>query len=106
MTDKILSISIASYNAEKDISRCLESMINTSVIDLLDIIVVNDGSIDKTFEVASKYAVQFPNSIRVIDKKKMEGMVLQSMLVLLRLKVNILKLSILMIGSIKMVLSR
>lgn len=105
MTDKILSISIASYNAEKDISRCLESMINTSVIDLLDIIVVNDGSIDKTFEVASKYAVQFPNSIRVIDKK-MEGMVLQSMLVLLRLKVNILKLSILMIGSIKMVLSR
>lgn len=69
MTDKILSISIASYNAEKDISRCLESMIDTSVIDLLDIIVVNDGSIDKTFEVASKYAVQFPNSIRVIDKK-------------------------------------
>lgn len=69
MNDKILSISIASYNAEKDIARCLESMINTSVLEYLDIIVVNDGSTDKTSEVASKYAMKFPNSIRVIDKQ-------------------------------------
>lgn len=69
MKDKILTISIASYNAEKDISRCLESMIKTSVFDYLDIIVVNDGSTDKTSEIASKYAIKFPNSIRLIDKK-------------------------------------
>lgn len=68
MNNKVLSISIASYNAEKDISRCLESMICTSVFDVLDIIVVNDGSKDKTSEVAHKYAKKYPNSIRVIDK--------------------------------------
>lgn len=69
MNNKILSISIASYNAEKDILRCLDSMINTSVLDLLDIIVINDGSEDETSIVASKYAKKYPNSIRVINKE-------------------------------------
>ena len=66
---KILTISIASYNAEKDIPRCLESFIRTSVLNKLDIIVVNDGSSDNTYKIASEYAKNYPNSIRVIDKE-------------------------------------
>lgn len=52
--NKILTISIASYNAEKDIPRCLDSFIQTTVFDKLDIIVVNDGSSDNTSQVASE----------------------------------------------------
>lgn len=40
MSAKILTISIASYNAEKDISKCLDSIIASNVLDKLDIIVV------------------------------------------------------------------
>ena len=67
--NKILTISIASYNAEKDIPRCLDSFIQTTVFDKLDIIVVNDGSSDNTSQVASEYAKKYPNSIRVVDKE-------------------------------------
>lgn len=69
MFSKILSISIAAYNAEKDISNCLSSMVNSSVIDLLDIIVVNDGSKDRTFDVAKTFSEKWPNSVRVINKE-------------------------------------
>ena len=67
--NKILTISIASYNAEKDIPRCLDSFIRSSVLNKLDIIVVNDGSSDNTYKIASEYAKNYPNSIRVIDKE-------------------------------------
>lgn len=67
--NKILTISIASYNAEKDIPCCLDSFIKTNVLDKLDIIVVNDGSSDNTSQVASEYANKYPNSIRVVDKE-------------------------------------
>ena len=42
--EKILSLSIAAYNAEKDIANCLDSLIRSNVLEQLDIIVVNDGS--------------------------------------------------------------
>jgi len=67
--NKILSISIAAYNAEHDLSRCLDSLVNTSVASLLDIIVVNDGSKDKTFALAKSYEEKYPDVIRVIDKE-------------------------------------
>lgn len=67
MSPKILTISIASYNAEKDISKCLDSFVASNVLDKLDIIVVNDGSSDNTSKIAHDYACKYP-SIKVIDK--------------------------------------
>lgn len=67
-SDKILSIIIPMYNMENYIAQCLESLLIQD-IDLLDIIVVNDGSKDKSSEIAHKYHDKFPSSIRVIDKK-------------------------------------
>lgn len=68
MNNKILTISIASYNAANDIPRCLKNMVDSSVIDKLDIIIVNDGSKDNTLDVALEYSKKYPYSIRVIDK--------------------------------------
>jgi glycosyltransferase involved in cell wall biosynthesis len=39
------------------------------IIDLLDIIVVNDGSTDGTTEVAAKYVQNYPDSVRIISKE-------------------------------------
>ena len=67
--EKILTISVAAYNAENDIARCLDSMVKTSVAQQLEIIVVNDGSKDKTLLVAKEYEDKFPGIVKVIDKE-------------------------------------
>lgn len=68
--EKILSLSIAAYNAEKDIVNCLDSLIRSNVLEKLDIIVVNDGSKDHTAEVVQKYVERYRDSIRLVNKKK------------------------------------
>lgn len=64
---KILSISIAAYNQEKYLDRCIQSLLIPS-LDKIEVIIVNDGSKDKTSEIAHKYADKYPESIIVIDK--------------------------------------
>lgn len=65
---KILSIIIPSYNMEKYLNQCLDSLLISS-IDLIEVMIINDGSKDKTSEIAHKYASRYPESIKVIDKK-------------------------------------
>lgn len=68
-TEKTLSIIIPSYNMETYLPQCLDSLLGPDVpVELLDIIVVNDGSRDRTSEIAHSYADRYPDSIRVIDK--------------------------------------
>ena len=66
---KILTISIAAYNMEQYLDEALSSLIDPACIDLLDVIVVNDGSTDKTPEVAAKYVEKYPDSFRLINKE-------------------------------------
>lgn len=66
---KVLTIVIPAYNVEQYIDRCLESVTtHVDSLDDLEIIVVNDGSKDNTLELAQRYAVKYPQSVRVIDK--------------------------------------
>lgn len=53
---------------DKYLSKCLDSLLIPS-IDKLDIIVVNDGSKDRSSEIAHSYVEKYPDSIRVIDKE-------------------------------------
>ncbi len=66
---KILSIIIPSYNCEKFLDKCVSSMLCEEVLDKLDIIIVNDGSIDSTESIGLKYAEKYPSSIRVISQE-------------------------------------
>ena len=53
----ILSIIIPSYNSEKYISKCLDSCVKQDLQpNEYEIIIVNDGSDDRTFEIAQNYA--------------------------------------------------
>lgn len=68
MNKKILTIIIPSYNIEQFIEKTISSLI-VKQIDLLDIVIVNDGSTDSTLLLAKKYERKYPNSIRVVNKQ-------------------------------------
>lgn len=62
-----LSVIIPVYNAEKFLSRCIESIINQTFQDL-EIILVNDGSTDNSLTICQGYASK-DKRIKVVDKK-------------------------------------
>lgn len=66
--EKVLSILIPSYNMEKYLDKCLSSL-DIKDKEKLEVIAVNDGSKDKTLEIARKYAERYPDTYKVIDKE-------------------------------------
>lgn len=69
MKEKILSISIASYNVENYLSKAVDSIVNCRNIDKIEVLIVNDGSKDGTAEIGRDYEKRYPESVRLIDKK-------------------------------------
>lgn len=67
--DKILSVSIASYNVEAYLEECLESFVNSKVMDDLEILVIDDGSSDSSPQIAQWYVDKFPETFRLIRKE-------------------------------------
>ena len=53
----LISIIVPSYNEEKNISRCLDSILNQTFTDF-EIICVDDNSTDSTFEIIKEYSVK------------------------------------------------
>ena len=62
-----VSIIIPVYNVEKYLSQCLDSVINQTIKDI-EIICVNDGSTDDSFQILEKYAKK-DERIKVISKE-------------------------------------
>lgn len=65
---KLLSIAIASYNMELFLDKCLETMTDPTLPETLEVLVINDGSKDRTLSIAHVYENMFPNIIKVVDK--------------------------------------
>lgn len=63
---KVLSIIVPSYNSEAYINRCIESLLVGD--DGIEIIIVNDGSTDRTADIANTYARDYPDIIRTIHQ--------------------------------------
>ena len=64
----LLSIIIPAYNAEKYLDECLESCFRQDMpIGDYEVIIINDGSADKTLEVAERWASEH-SSIRIISQ--------------------------------------
>lgn len=66
---KILSISIAAYQVEDTIEQCLDSFLESRYFQELELLVINDGSKDRTVEIVSQYTAKFPNVIKLINKE-------------------------------------
>ena len=69
--EKILTIVVPTYNMEAYLDECLSSMImeDASLMEALEVIVVNDGSKDNSLNIALSYKERFPNTFAVIDKE-------------------------------------
>ena len=69
MNYKEISIIVPAYNEEKVIGDCINSLLEIDYLkDKYEIIIVNDGSTDKTKEIAEEYVKKHEN-IRLINKK-------------------------------------
>lgn len=55
----ILSVIIPAYNLEKYISNCLDSILSQIKTNNIEIIIINDGSIDKTEIVCQQYCQKY-----------------------------------------------
>jgi len=66
---KKVTLVIPVYNSEKYIGRCLDSIINQTYNDV-DILVINDGSKDKSKEVVEEYQAKY-NNIKLINQDNM-----------------------------------
>ena len=69
MEEKILTIVIPSYNVEEYLDECLQSFINSSVMNDVEVLIINDGSLDSTPDIAIKYQEQYPDTFRLINKE-------------------------------------
>lgn len=66
---KILSIVIPTYNMEKYLRHCLDSLLIDEGLDDVEVLVINDGSKDSSLAIAQEYESKYPHTFRVIDKE-------------------------------------
>lgn len=64
---KLITFAIPCYNSEKYMSKAIKSLLD--FIDDIEIVIINDGSKDRTLEMANKFKKQYPKDIKVIDKE-------------------------------------
>lgn len=66
---KLLTITVPTYNVEKYLSKCLESFLLKEERELLEVLIVNDGSSDSSEDIARSYVEKYPDVFRLINKE-------------------------------------
>ena len=67
---KLLTISIAAYNVEKYLENTLNSLeCSDNVKKYLEVIIEDDGSTDRTFDIAKKYEKLYPDVYKAVHKE-------------------------------------
>lgn len=64
---KYITFVVPCYNSQDYMERCLESLLPGG--DKVEIIIVNDGSTDRTAEIADDYALRYPDIVKAVHKK-------------------------------------
>jgi len=64
---KILTIAVPCYNSEAYMKNCIDSLLTGG--EDVEILIVNDGSIDLTGEIAEEYARKYPTIVKVIHQE-------------------------------------
>jgi glycosyltransferase involved in cell wall biosynthesis len=63
-----VSVIVPVYNVEKYLEKCLDSLISQTHKDI-EILVVNDGSTDRSEEIIHHYAKKYPDKIKAFHKE-------------------------------------
>jgi glycosyltransferase involved in cell wall biosynthesis len=64
---KLLSVVIPCYNSQEYMRYCIESLLPGG--EDVELLIVNDGSVDKTAEIAEQYAKAYPTVVKAIHQK-------------------------------------
>ena len=68
--EKLLTLIVPTYNMEQYLERCLTSLIiDSDQMDLMQVLVINDGSKDRSSEIAHSFEDKYPDTYMVIDKE-------------------------------------
>ncbi|HIS30455.1 MAG TPA: glycosyltransferase family 2 protein [Candidatus Limivivens intestinipullorum] len=64
---KILTVTIPCYNSQDYMKKCIESILPGG--EDVEILIVDDGSSDKTAEIADRYAARYPTIVKAIHQE-------------------------------------
>lgn len=67
--DKLLTVSVAAYNVEKTLREALDPFTAPSVLEAVEVLIIDDGSKDSTPAIAKEYEDRYPGSFRLITKE-------------------------------------
>lgn len=68
-TEKVLSLIVPVYNMEKYLEKCLSSVLVPDKAGCYEVIIVNDGSIDSSSDIARKYEAMYPSIFIILNKE-------------------------------------
>lgn len=67
--DKLLTIVVPVYNTEKYLSKCLNSLVVPEYLDMLEVLIVIDGSPDNSVEIAREFERKYPQTFVTVEKE-------------------------------------
>lgn len=67
MNKKILTITIPCYNSQDYMKKCVDHALLGG--ELVEILIVDDGSTDDTAKIADAYAEKYPTIVKAIHKE-------------------------------------
>lgn len=67
--EKILTVVVPTYNIERFIGQCLTSFVIPEVMDAVEVLIVNDGSKDRSVEIAGQFETKYPATFRIVHKE-------------------------------------
>lgn len=67
--EKILTVTVPSYNVERFLAHTVQTMLAPEILGALEILIVNDGSMDGTAKIGSRLEREYPGTVRLIEKE-------------------------------------
>jgi len=67
MDEKLITFTVPCYNSEDYMCHCIDSLLTAG--DRAEILIVNDGSTDRTGEITEQYEARYPNICRVLTQE-------------------------------------
>ena len=69
MDEKVLTVIVPAYNVSEFLGKCLESFCIPESQEMLEVLVIDDGSTDRSGEIADSYIKRYPEIFRLHKKE-------------------------------------